>query len=354
MENKKLVPTHTKKRKKIVMLPDLRSYVYQPNRITNAIYDYSLIQERIFNSVMFHLQEAITISRRGEDYTQLSLFKDYSRTDSLSIKIPLRDISTPQNYEYVKNAIEQLAGIVVSIPYVDQQTKKSFKHISGLLKANIPETGDRSSTIEIIIDKHVAKMFIEIDKNPNGQPINYTRFIYEIAQRASNKYTSRIYKLICSWKKKGGFTITLDEFRKWIGIEDKYKQYNEIKKRILMPVQKELFEHADCWFNCESEDFTTKQGNIVTHLNFKVISPELIEEEGKRKDYVLYLLKTHFQMEQKHLDQIQPILDQANLQAVMLKITQLREYYLDNVSKITDIASFVVKSLLNEFQEEAK
>lgn len=350
MEKPELTPTYTKKRKKVIMLPAVKSYIYQPNRITNAIYDYSLIQERIFNTVMYHLQDAITISRKGADYTQLTLFKDFERSDSIAFKIPLKDIAIPQNYEYVKKAIEQLAGIVVSIPYIDEKTQKAFKHVAGLLKANIPETGDRSSTIEIIIDKHVAKMFIEIEKNPNGQPINYTRFIYEIAQRASNKYTSRIYKLICSWKKKGGFTISLDEFRTWIGIEDKYRQYNEIKKRILIPVQKELFEHADCWFNCDTEDFTTKQGNHVTHLNFKVISPELIEEDNKKKDYALHLLRTHFKMETKHIDQIQPIFEYADIQSILLKITQLREYYMDNVSKIAEIAPFAVKSLLNEFQ----
>lgn len=352
--------THrTKKQGKPVSLPTEKNYIYQPNRVTNAVYSYSLVQERLLNAVMYYLQDAISINLKGEDYRQLKLFKDAETSDNIRISIPLREITIPQHYEYVKKAVRQLAGIVVNIPYTDKKTNKDWEHVTGLLKANIPKTGDRSSEIEIFIDKLVAKKLIETEQNQLGQPINYTRFIYEIAQSAKNKYTSKIYKLLCSWRKKGGFSIPLDEFRLWIGvmrldengekIEDKYKYFNDLKKHVLSPVQDELFEKADCWFNCNSEDFVTKQGNTVTHLNFKVITPELIEEEGKRKDYAIHLLRTHFKFQDKHIDLIRPIFENANMPDILFKITQLREYYLDNATKIADITGYTIKALLNEF-----
>jgi plasmid replication initiation protein len=348
------VPHVTEKRNKIIMLPAVKDYIYQPNRVTNAIYDYSLTQEKIFNAVMFYLQDAIKVSRKGEDYTQLALFKDFKDSQFIKFKIPLKDLSIPQNYEHVKKSVKQLASIVVEIPYKDEVTKEEFIRYQGLLIANVPKENNRSSYIQVEIDKRIAKLLIDIEQNQYGQPINYTRFIYSIAQSAKNKYTSRIYKLICSWRKKGGFVISLEDFREQLGIDSKYKYYNDIKKHILVPVQEELFEKADCWFNCNSEDFITKQGNTVTHLNFKVITPALIKEESERKDYIIYLLKTHFKFEDKHIEQIKPVLNTTPTSDMLFKITQLREYYLENITKISDVTVYVLKSILNEFENQLK
>jgi len=339
----------TKKTKKIVMLPAIKSYVYQPNRVTNAIYDYSLIQERVFNSVMYYLQDAIKISLKGKDYQQLSLWKDTENKESIHITIPLSEITSPQNYEYVKDSISTLVSTVLRIPYIDEKTKEPREKRFNLLNADIPVSGERTSLIKIFIHKDVARLLIEIDQNNYNQPINYTRFVYEIAQHASNKYTSRIYKLLCSWKKKGGFVMSMDEFRKWLGIEDKYKEFKYIKKRILLPVQEELFEKADCWFNCKATDFTVKNGNTVTHLNFKIITPEFLEDENKKKDYIFNLLRTHFKFNDTHIDKIQPIFNNAGTSEIINKITQLKEYYIENITKIADITNYVEKSLLNEF-----
>ena len=348
------VPRVTKKQEKILMLPAFKDYIYQPNRVTNAIYEYSLTQEKVFNAVMYYLQDAIKISRKGEDYTQLKIFKDFNDSQFIKFNIPLKELSIPQNYEHVKKAVKKLASIVIEFPYKDVVTKENYVRYASLLSANVPVENNRSSHIEVEIDKRIAKLLIDIEQNQFGQPINYTRFLYSIAQSAKNKYTSRVYKLICSWRKKGGFVISLDSFREQMGIDSKYKYYNDIKKHILVPVQEELFEKADCWFNCNSEDFITKQGNTVTHLNFKVITPELIKEDSEKKDYVLYLLRTHFKFEDRHIEQITHIFNQASINDILLKIMQLNDLYSKDASKITDITGYVLKSLLNEFENPLK
>ena len=348
------VPRVTKKRKKVLMLPAFEDYIYQPNRVTNAIYEYSLTQEKVFNAVMYYLQDAIKISRNGADYTQLALFKEFNDSQFIKFDIPLKELSIPQNYEHVKKAIKQLASIVIEFPYKDKVTKENYMRYTGLLSANVPVENNRSSHIEVEIDKRIAKLLIDIEQNQFGQPINYTRFLYSIAQRAKNKYTSRVYKLLCSWRKKGGFVISLDNFRLQMGIDSKYKYYNDIKKHILVPVQEELFEKADCWFNCNSEDFITKQGNSVTHLNFKVITPELIKEDSEKKDYVYHLLRTHFKFEDKQIAQIEPIFSSATTSEILLKIMQLSEFVSKDTAKITDITGYILKSLLNEFENPLK
>jgi plasmid replication initiation protein len=163
---------------------------------------------------MYYLQDAIKISRKGEDYTQLALFNDFNNPYFIEFNIPLKDLSIPQHYDHLKQAIKSLASIVIEFPYKDPLTKQDRIGIEGLLSASVPKINDRSSYMQVRINKDIARLLIYIDQNQFGQPINYTRFLYSIAQSAKNKYTSRIYKLICSWRKKGGFVISLDNFRK--------------------------------------------------------------------------------------------------------------------------------------------
>jgi hypothetical protein len=339
-----------KKQRKIIMVPAVRNYIYQPNRVTNAVYVYSLIQERLLNALIFYLQEAIKERMGGHDYTNLALFKDFKAEQIYRFKIPLKEISTPQNYAHVKESIKKLASIVVEIPYRDEQTKKQMLRYTGLIRVNVPRNNERTSNIEVEIEKKVANLLIEIDLNKKGIPVNYTRFEYQIAQNASSKYTSRIYKLLCSWRNKGGFVMRLDDFRQWLGIEDKYKYYNDIKKHILLPVQQELFKKADCWFNCEDAGFALKNGNSVTQLNFKVITLELIEQEGKQIDQIKYLLRTYYHFTEKHLDALKPILCSSNAQGIITKLLFLSEYISDNIDNITDIPNYIIKTLQNEFE----
>lgn len=333
----------TKKRKKEISLPVRRDYILQPNRITDATYEYSLYQEKLLNAVIFNLQEVIQVSFKNEDYKQLTIWKNLNSDSKINIKVALRDICKPQHYDNVKEALTKLAGIVVKIATENQTVK-----IGGLLTAEIPITPNYNSVIDIFIERHVAKWLIEIDKNEFGKPIHWTRFMYQITQSASNKYTAKIYKRLCSWREKGGFMISLDKFREWLVIENKYKDLYAIKTRILLPVQKDLIEKADLWFNCNSHDFVTKQGN-VTYLNFKIITPDIKDKEAKLKDHVFHLLKTHFRFEARNIEQIRPIFDNAPPSIILEKINDLYQHYQQNSHKIKDITGYVTSSLLNEF-----
>ena len=334
----------TQNQRKKVTLPVKKDYCFQPNRITDSIYDYSLIQEKLFNTVIFQLQDSIKISYRNEDYQQLTIWKNIDTENQINIKIPLRDITKPNHYDSVKVALKKLASIVVEIP-----VKNNKLRITGLLTAEIPEIPDYNSTIDIFIQRSVAKYLVEIDKDAYGKPIQWTYFMYQIAQSATNKYTSRIYKKLCSWKQKGGFTISLVEFRQWLNLGDKYDRFSNIKKAILIPVQNDLTGKADVWFNCNDKNFVTKNGNVVTHLNFKVITPELLESEEKLKDHVFFLLKTHFSFETRHIDQIMPIFDHATPSMIIEKISEINEYCISHNSKIADKTGYTIKCLLNEF-----
>lgn len=335
------------KAKKIISLPEVRSYIVQPNRITNAVYSYTLYQERIFTAIVFYLQEAINHSMQGKDYEQLELFAD-RKEETIKLYIPLKEISTPHHYKQVRLALTAMAGVVLQIPFLKEG--KKWIEITNFLDAEVPEKGDYKAVMIIKIKKSVAKMLVDIEKNQNKQPINYTRFIYQIAQQAKNKYTARLYKIISSWKKKGGFTISLDVLKQELGVENKYSEYKDFKRRVILPAFEELFERSDCWFNCKAKDFEIREGQAVTHLNFRVITPEFAEMEDKRTDYIRSLVRDHFKFNEQDMTALERILEneQNDRTQILSKIMQIAEAIAKD-SSILYLNTYALKALTNQF-----
>lgn len=342
------VPKVSAKKKKIIMLPELKDVIVVPNRVVNSRYDYTLIQERIFNNVLYYLQEAVRLNMKGGDYTQLSLFR--TTNDNISIDIPLRSISRPDQYDEVRQSAQDLAGIVVKIPMMDARTGKHFISFQGLFSAiAIPVDSKRSSYITVRIAKEVASLLIQMD-HKNGIPGNYTSFFLQVANRSSNKYTSKLYKLISSWKKKGGFYMPIDEFREHFNLTDKYQEFSELKKRVLVPVAKELKENADCWFEVADNTLVKREGKKVVGLNFKVITPEYDDLKSKQLESIYHLLRTHFKFTGEHLKQLDPIFKgDFNAANIQYKIVELYEYVRENKKNIGNQTAYVIKSLLKQF-----
>ena len=341
----------TVKTGKLILLPTVKNYIYQPNRITNAIYNYTLLQERIFTAIIYYLQDPIKSSMANRDFRQLDLFTE--GTDKIRVNIPLREISQPKQYHQVKQAIKEMAGIVLEIPFKTKDNK-NYLRITSLFSAYIPEKADYTSIISIDIEKGVAEKIIEIDKNEiSNHPINYTRYVYEIAQNAQTKYTSKMYKLISSWKKKGGFMIKIEDIKENLGVKGMYPNYADFKRRILLPVQLELYEKADCWFNCRAKDFEIREGKTVTHLNFKVITPEFALEDTKKADYIRNILRIHYNFTENDLKAINYILQNEDIsnKDVINKISKVDEYLSTN-SQIIHRKEYLMKALLQEFLSE--
>jgi hypothetical protein len=353
-ENIKLVPKVTEKRQKVIMLPEIINYIQQPNRVTEASYDYTLVQKKILTAVIFFLQEAIKNRLNGQSYEQLQLFKQ-SPNDKISLKIPLRELTpSKQYYNDVRESAKMLASIIVKLSGKDPFTGKPGTYFTGLMTVFIPDDYKYDRYMVIEIEKEVAKRLMEIEKNERGIPVNYTRLAYEIIMRSKNKYTPRIYEMISSWKKKGGFVITLDEFKTRLMLGDKYTTYKDLKARVIKPAHDELFEKADCWFNCLSHDFEVRKGKTVTHLHFKIIVPELKEMNEVKKNSTIEMLRTHFQFKEEHFLAIRMILDNPeNLDKLNYKLIDLNEVIQSKKNtneRIAVVPNYIVSSVLNYFK----
>ena len=347
----------SKKQKRIV-LPQIRNYIVQPNRVTKSRFGadvggYTLIQHKILNAIMYYLQEPIQMSMKGHQYHQLEIF---SNPDLIKLDIPMSDIGRPDQYREIRESILQLASVVVVVPYVSDQGR-DMERITGLIRANLEKNPGRSSKMTIEIEKKVADILIKIDRDADGIPKNYTRHAYEVSQNATCKFTPTIYKLLCSWKKKGEFKISFDELKADLCITSMYKEYADFKRRVLIPVMNELKEIGDCWFDCTIKSFTEKKRNKPLMLCFKVITPEINQEIDKKAEYIRHMLRTHFNFQMNDLKDIDHILQDRNIsqKAIIDKIMYLDDQiYKKGLTddKVKSPRHFALTSLLNEFGEK--
>ena len=340
---------------KIVKRPGKSDIIFIPNRITNAKYNYSLIQEKIFNLVLFRLQDAIKINMNGGDYQQLDLFKVIN-SDRVEVTIPISDITNPNHYGEVRIAAENLSKTLIKIKQTNKITGKGEIRTLTLFGAVVtPDIAIRTSVIKIEMSKEVSKLLIEIDLNKFGKPSNYTSFELQITTNAKNKYTARIYKLISSWKEKGFFYMTISEFREWLEIGDKYKTYVDLKKNILLPVQKELENKALCWFDCKAVSFEKREGKSVVGLQWKVITPADEQAREIHIESIKNLLRMHLSFKDADIKQLEPIFGTLkDFTELGVRIVELSQYVKENSLKITNPKAYIISSILKYAENNKK
>lgn len=350
----KKVAKITLKKRKTVTLPELQTYVIQPNRVTFTIFDgFSLTQLKAFSAIMLNLQEAIKLDMNNGDFKQLSLFNQFEQ--SIKFNLSLKDITKdPTAYIPIKEAISQISEINVKIPMKDEKGKGY--HIStSLITALIPDEADYKSVIGIKIERSIAEYLVNIPKGKKGAE-QYTRYMLEVALNANSSYTIRIYQLISSWKSKGGFRMSYNEFRSVLAIKpDAYSKYSDFKRKVLMPAQADLFEKADCWFNCDVDGFKTmlknSDGQKELYLNFKIITPEFKETMLKKRASIVNLLSVHFGFKDDDLQKLAHILDNENISSdvIIMKILKVSEHIEKSYTSqhpVKDKKAYALQSIL--------
>lgn len=340
----------TKKGKHINVLPvvgeEQAKILYQPNRITNGRWKgFTLMQSKIFISIIDKLQAAIKSNMLGQ---QMELFKE---ADGLiKVSIPLKEICRPDQYKFIHQQADELSSIKLYFESRDRQGK--YNSIANLFhRFDIPKLQNGIKTMHVFMHQDSATKLIEIDKNISGNPINFTKYLKGVGLNAKNKYTYKLYMIIASWKIKGGFRIALQELKEQLGIPaDRYKSYKDFRLRVLEPVQRELLEHADCWFNCAAPGFeeTEKQSRKVLFLNFKVITKVEKEHKNKQEEYIRDLLTGHAGFTAIHFREIEHIFAQTtDYTELAAKVVELISYVKESANEVGHPQAYIIKSLRN-------
>jgi len=331
-------------------MPVEMATMYIGNHIIDARYNYSLIQERIFNHIIFYCQQYIDQAKKGMPVLQLGLFNDMANDNEIKIPIKLNHIAKPDAYDHVRQSCKDMREVTVMTKTKDQYGH-TWKQWDGLINRIEENTSShRSNVLIATISKPVAEMLINIDRKNDGTPINYTTFKYEICMSSKNKYTSRIYKILSSWKKRLSKTMTFDELRQALELGNRYKDSEAIKRRILKPVMEELQQYGDIWYDIEDPEFEIKEGKKVVGYKFTILSTEQSLHYVKYKENIIYAFKVDFGFKPMHIKKIQYIIDNPrSWKSMDWRLNVIKDEM--QKTKVRDVPAYIVASLLKHFKE---
>lgn len=163
-------------------------------------------------------------------------------------------------------------------------------------------------TLTIRINPEIKEMLIKLKEQGNFTPVPVAEML---ACRSS--YGQRIYELLYSqrWKKTGKWEVSVEDLRFALDIETKYKNFSDLRRRVLEKAQKDLKEHTNMRFDFETE--SREKGRKITHVIFDFsfildqmdLALEVPENKPKFDIYNLRnRLKTYAKLEQKKINKI--------------------------------------------------
>jgi hypothetical protein len=319
-----------------------------------ARWDFSVLQKRILTKIISKLQREISLLQQGAELEHLELFKNSpDNSGAIELKFLLSEFMRDgSNYAQFKRAISQLRAFNIDILKIVLPAVKSKKAkkpeeeliLTGLIERAVITKYARDITISL----HKAAA-VELLKVDNG----LTVFAENVMYQTNNKYTQKIYELICQWKDIGVLSLSVEKFRELLVLGNKYPGTKDLIKKVIRSSEKELKAIGDVFF-----DFgVTKRGNVITHFNFIIKTKANLKAETEHmiivREDTINLLRQHFGFKSHHLEEIKEILSvPGNIPGIRSKLTELALLSADRKQHnqpINNLPAWTIASIKNEF-----
>ncbi len=174
-------------------------------------------------------------------------------TYSISVKNYENSTNTADSYMLMKRVVKRLMSRVIELPnekFVNLFHSAQYKSGWGLM--------------EIELHDDMKPYFLELKRN-------YTQYESRFILSLKSKYSMRFYEYFkkeIGIKKQNNISVFFDieQLRKYLSIQKKFKQIGELKKRVLNSSQKEINQNTDIEFKYKD----IKQGRKIIAFEFIV------------------------------------------------------------------------------------
>lgn len=167
----------------------------------------------------------------------------------------------------------------------------------------------------------------------------YFTYSESSALSLTNKYSVRIYWLICSWQKRGGFIISAAGLRKILCAGTGYDRKVNFDNRILRPSRDEFKERFPIWFEYRYFEKDGKQ-MIVFKIHLRMTEEERDAAMKAIKD-VCFSLLLGMGVSPWTIDDLLLRLEVEDGRPFFEKLQRLRIYLAENKSTIKDVDNYV-------------
>lgn len=252
------------------------------NRVANIEGKFKLAHLRIILIIVQYLQPALRHKityRRISAAVPESLLPPKSATTLggyvRTISVPVSEFGLgKRNGGRLRRYLDELKSCQISV--VSSRGKVEMKPLI---------TGFDYPQFARILDIHISdSVLMSLLTTEEG----YFTFSRTMALSITNRYTLRIYWLICSWKQKGGFAITMDKFRRQFSLGNAYIRQDNLTSKIIQPAHEELKERFPVFF--EYRLYTTASKYIVFKVKSVKSDAEIQTDLFTARDTVFELL----------------------------------------------------------------
>lgn len=215
------------------------------NMLVKARYSLSLIENRVFLSMLYKLQKksdgVLTCSISHSEFKDIIKFKQKNT---------------------VKGILDVLEDLRKKPIYFKEEKKNKKGNLWGAYGfINGYEYDDELGIFNIEASEKIHNLLKEYLK------MGYTPVNVQIWLSLNNSYAQRFYDLLRLWSgTKDTINYKLDEIKELLMLEDKYSKYNDFKRRVILPAIKELNETG--YFEIDIKE--NKVGRKVDSIDFYI------------------------------------------------------------------------------------
>lgn len=235
----------------------LQSYI-----MTSAKYDFDIYEKKILYRIISLAQPQLA-GRKLDGGVKINQWGDRE------IVMPLSDISIPSDYYRVKKAFLKMMERIYQ--YQDDRIWMAVALIIN------PKIELHSGVAQFRVTREVWDLILDFSKG-------YSKYELGVAMEFTSVYSMRFYELMSN--QESPVVYTIEWLRDRFCLTDKYKQINDLIRKVVEPARKELDRLAPFSFTWEY----VKTGKKVTALKFIPLKhpenrdPEVMNRELRRRN----------------------------------------------------------------------
>ena len=335
------------------------TWLLAPLTLTLMRHNYTSVQNKVLMSILECLQNILRqMLNAGNGVSSLATVQRgeiANEKGGLSFNLDFRSFGIDRNhYNELRSSLKMLPAIPVEIPFKSKEGKR-YRKVTILCDVFIPEEKYKTYVV-VHIDKEVAEKLVTFE-------LGWHRLGKEVVTSSNNKYTQRIYMYITAWTRVGRSVMSSQELRKWLQLEDKYREFRKLAARVLDPAQKELEElaragYCDCYFTYEKKYTGYKKAGEPDQIEFRIYkSPKLVNNEDqavfdRQYEQLQNMIMKHFGFTQREIESLMKRINEQNIQEMITKVSTIyMMMHDDKKGEIKDIKAYVYKAMDNFLNE---
>ncbi len=234
---------------------DPKTVVAKSNDLVRGRHDFSTLEQRIFVAMVAQLNR---------------------ETEFPVVEIPLGEVcelsGTDKSnlYREAQRLCDTLAGRTIGVHdttdeegtprYTSYPCFRFCRHVKG------------TGVIQAKFSDELKPYLLQLKKR-------FTLYLLKVFLRLRSKYSTQIYELMKMRQGVSRLEMSVKEFRRKLGLEDKYSRFSSLRTRVIDQAQEELREKADVYFTyrIRREGRTPKRLEFFIKENEDVI--ENLQEE---------------------------------------------------------------------------